>query len=116
MSTRKKQDKPAAEPVAPHIIGQATEQPTEPSQAPQEPDQVDTVAVTAAPAEEPEAAPVTDAATPTHVLVVANKRTGRYRAGRFWPPEPTRVAIDDIDDEGWAAIVADPALAVTPEV
>lgn len=95
MSTRKKQDKPAAEPAAQHVIDQPVERPQ---------------------AQEPAAAVAVTESGPTHVMVVANKRTGRYRAGRFWPPEPTRVAIDDIDDESWAAMIADPALTVTPEV
>lgn len=70
----------------------------------------------AEPAEDPVAVtpPAADAAT--HYLVAATKRQGRWRAGRFWPPEQTRVARDELEADAWARVLADPALSVTPEV
>lgn len=70
------------------------------------------------------AEPVADAAaaravtppdTPTHYLVAATARRGRWRAGRFWSPVPIRVAHDALDADAWARIAADPVLTVTPE-
>jgi len=60
------------------------------------------------------------ALTPAHppgpfVLVASRRPDGFRRAGRFWPPEPIRVARDELDDEAWALLQADPVLTVTPE-
>jgi len=48
------------------------------------------------------------------VRVTATKRTGRYRAGRFWPPEPTTVDRAEFDDAAWAQLEADPRLRIEP--
>lgn len=119
MSTRKPKADTAAQPpesaaeLAPEIVPPATEPTAE--LAPE----IDAIAVTegaealedgAAVTEGPAAAP-----EPAHYLVAACRPRGRWRAGRFWTPEPIRVARDEFDDEAWALLQADPVLTVTPE-
>lgn len=138
MSTRKPTAKPtpaaeAAQPESPAPL--VTETVTAATaDAPQPPPVTETVtepavdaapaaAVTLTPAVESDqplvlAADATSAAVQPEqaqlVRVRATKRTGRYRAGRFWPPEPTTVDRAEFDDAVWAQIEADPRLRIEP--
>lgn len=111
MSTRKPKTEPA---VTPHenTAELATEQLAEPAPEPAPADVTEGAELVDSPAE---VTPPADVAEPTHYLVAATKRRGRWRAGRFWAPEPTRVARDELDAVAWALVIADPALTVTPE-
>lgn len=65
---------------------------------------------------EPAAAP--QAVTPPPVMTISIKctrRTGIWRAGRFWPGEPTPLNYDDFTDEQLAQIAAEPLLIATEE-
>ena len=65
---------------------------------------------------EPAAAP--QAVTPPPVMTISIKctrRTGIWRAGRFWPHEPTLLHIDDFSDEQLAQICAEPLLVADQE-
>jgi hypothetical protein len=46
--------------------------------------------------------------------IIECKRRGRglWRAGRFWPPEPTAVPADDLTDDQLTALLAEPLLSV----
>ena len=107
MSTRKPKAEPAATPHE-NAAELAPEQLAEPAPA--------DVTEGNEPVDSPaEVTPPADVAEPTHYLVAATKRRGRWRAGRFWAPEPTRVARDELDAVAWALVIADPALTVTAE-
>ena len=125
MSTRKtkadqadaiKADQAAATPSA-----QAEPTPADAPQAAQaEPTSADANQVAAAVADiavtEPAAAP--QAVTPPPVMTISIKctrRTGIWRAGRFWPHEPTLLHIDDFSDEQLAQICAEPLLVADQE-
>ncbi|ENO80333.1 hypothetical protein [Thauera sp. 63] len=128
MSTRK----PTAKPTPAAEAGQP-ESPA-PADAPQPPPVTETVtepaadaapaaAVTLTPAVESDqplvlAADAAAAAVQPEqaqlVRVTATKRTGRYRAGRFWPPEPTTVDRAEFDGAAWAQLEADPRLRIEP--
>lgn len=45
-------------------------------------------------------------------VVECKRARGIWRAGRFWPPEPTPVAADELSDEQLAAVLAEPLLDV----
>lgn len=56
------------------------------------------------------AADLSDADTITVTCLIA---AGRRRGGRRWPAGPTDVKFDDLSDEDWAAVRADPMLATS---
>ena len=56
------------------------------------------------------AADLTDADTITVTCLIA---AGRRRGGRRWPAGPTNVNFDDLTEEEWAAVKADPMLATS---
>lgn len=47
--------------------------------------------------------------------VSAKTDGGRWRAGRQWFRKPTPVARDELADEQWERLEADPLIAVVPE-
>lgn len=104
MSTRKTKADQADAPQA------AQAEPT-PADANQVAAAVADIAVT-----EPAAAP--QAVTPPPVMTISIKctrRTGLWRAGRFWPGEPTLINPDDFTDEQLAQICAEPLLVADQE-
>ena len=46
------------------------------------------------------------------VIECKRRDRGLWRAGRFWPPEPTAVPADDLTDEQLTALLAEPLLSV----
>lgn len=46
------------------------------------------------------------------VIECKRRDRGLWRAGRFWPPEPTAVLADDLTDEQLQALLAEPLLSV----
>lgn len=98
MSTRKPKPAAAAQPAPENAAEQAPAAVTEGA------DIIEASAEVTPPADPPQ---------PTHYLVAATKRRGRWRAGRFWPSEHTRVARDELDADAWEQVLADPALTVT---
>ena len=59
------------------------------------------------------AAEPSDARTITVTCLIA---AGRRRGGRRWPAGPTDVKFDDLTEEEWAAVRADPMLATSMPV
>lgn len=45
-------------------------------------------------------------------VVECKRARGIWRAGRFWPPEPTAVPADELTDEQLTALLAEPLLLV----
>lgn len=50
---------------------------------------------------------------PREFVVVVSTREGFRRAGRAWSCTPTRVARDELSEEAFAALRAEPLLVVT---
>lgn len=46
------------------------------------------------------------------VIECKRRDRGLWRAGRFWPPEPTAVPADELTDEQLTALLAEPLLSV----
>jgi hypothetical protein len=46
------------------------------------------------------------------VIECKRRDRGLWRAGRFWPPEPTAVLADDLTDDQLQALLAEPLLSV----
>lgn len=47
------------------------------------------------------------------VVIVRGPAKGRWRAGRFFTPEPVTIPLDDLNDEEKGALIGDPELTVT---
>lgn len=46
------------------------------------------------------------------VIECKRRDRGLWRAGRFWPPEPTAVPADELTDDQLQALLAEPLLSV----
>lgn len=46
------------------------------------------------------------------VVECKRRDRGLWRAGRFWPPEPTAVPADELNDDQLQALLAEPLLSV----
>lgn len=46
------------------------------------------------------------------VIECKRRDRGLWRAGRFWPPEPTAVPADELNDDQLQALLAEPLLSV----
>lgn len=46
------------------------------------------------------------------VIECKRRDRGLWRAGRFWPPEPTAVPADELTDDQLTALLAEPLLSV----
>lgn len=55
------------------------------------------------------------AGTPRSITVRCGRAQGIWRAGRFWPSTPTTLPADELDEQQWAAIMAEPLLMVREE-
>ena len=100
-----------AEPTSADAPQAAQAEPT-----PADANQVAAAAVSDIAVTEPAAAP--QAVTPPPVMTISIKctrRTGIWRAGRFWPHEPTLLNFDDFSDEQLAQICAEPLLVADQE-
>ena len=63
--------------------------------------------------ETPAAAPQDAAPAPIGYLVTCLRHDrGLWRAGRYWPPEPTPVQPDELSPDQLAAVQAEPLLDV----
>jgi len=63
------------------------------------------------PAPKPQTAPKATAA-PIGLVVRCHRPQGLWRAGRYWPPEPTPVLPDELSPDQLAAVQAEPLLDV----
>lgn len=45
-------------------------------------------------------------------VIECKRARGIWRAGRFWPPEPTAMPADELSDEQLQALLAEPLLSV----
>jgi hypothetical protein len=57
---------------------------------------------------------VQDEKTPEGRIMVVGPKGGRWRAGRYFGPEPTVIDVDDLTEEEGLALTSDPKLIVGP--
>jgi hypothetical protein len=52
--------------------------------------------------------------SPEGQIMVVGPKGGRWRAGRYFGPEPTIIDVEDLTEEEGHALISDPKLVVGP--